>query len=75
MIYSTQMLRHLRFVIGKNIRHHPGKRQLTLGKMARLSGVNESRLDQFELGKNEIGRDELLKIACILEVQMEELIG
>ncbi len=75
MIYSTHMLRHLRFIIGKNIRHHRGKRQLSLSKLACLSNINESRLDQFELGKNEIRLDELLKIACILEVQMEELIG
>jgi len=37
-----------------DIRHHRGKRQLTLRKMSCLSGVNESLLDQFELGKNEI---------------------
>jgi len=51
-----------------------GRRRLPLRKLACLTSINESRLDQFELGKNEIRMDELLKIACALGIQILNLI-
>lgn len=38
-------------------------------KLARLSGPPVRLLDHYELGKNEIGLVELLKIACATEVE------
>jgi transcriptional regulator with XRE-family HTH domain len=75
MRYSTQLLRHWRFTIGQNIHHHRSKQKLPLRKLARLTSINESRLDQFELGKNEIRMDELLKIACVLGIEVAEIIA
>ena len=74
MQYSTHLLRHLRFTIGQNIQHYRVHHKMPLRKLARITRINESRLDQFELGKNEIRLDELLKIACALGAEIEEMI-
>lgn len=74
MQYSTHLLRHLRFTIGQNIHRRRAEQKMTLKKLARLSGVPERLLDHYELGKNEIGLDELLKIACVLEIDLKGLI-
>lgn len=75
MQYSTHLLRHLRFTIGQNIHRRRAQQKLPLRKLARLTGVPERLLDHYELGKNEIGLDELLKIACALEIEIKELIS
>jgi hypothetical protein len=71
--YSTHLLRHLRFTIGQNIHHYRSKQKLTLRKLAKLTGLSELLLDHYELGKNEIALDEMLKIACALGVPVTEL--
>lgn len=75
MQYSTRFLRHLRANIGQNIHRRRAERKMPLKKLARLSGVSERLLDHYELGKNEIGLDEMLKIACALEMELRELIA
>ena len=75
MQYSTHLLRHWRLTIGQNIHRHRSNQKLPLKKLAKLTGVSELLLDHYELGKNEIGLDELLKIACALETKVEELIA
>jgi transcriptional regulator with XRE-family HTH domain len=67
MIYSTHLLRHLRFTLGQNIHFLRSKQKLPLRKLSRLTGLSEKLLDHYELGKNEIQLDGLLKIACALE--------
>ncbi len=74
MIYNTHLLRHLRFTIGQNIHRLRAGQKLSLYKLSQLSGVPELLLDHYELGKNEIRLDELLKIACALEVGVVELV-
>lgn len=71
--YSTHLLRHLRFTIGQNIHRYRSKQKLPLRKLAKLTGVSELLLDHYELGKNEIALDEMLKIACALGVPITEL--
>ena len=71
--YSTHLLRHLRLTIGRNIHQRRCEQRLTLGKLSRLTGINEGLLDHYELGKNEIALDEMLKIACALCVPVTEL--
>lgn len=73
MQYSAHLLRHLRFTIGQNIHRRRSKQKLPLKKLAKLTGVSELLLDHYELGKNEIGLDELLKIACALGIDVQEL--
>ncbi len=75
MHYSTHLLRHVRFTIGRNIHRIREERKLPLMKLARQCGLSELLLDQYELGKHDIALRELLKIACALEVKMEELVG
>ena len=73
MQYSTHLLRHLRFTIGQHIHTARTRQKMTLRKLSRLSGIPEFKLDHYELGKNEIRLDELLKIACVLGVSMEAM--
>lgn len=75
MQYSTLLLRHWRFTIGQNIHRQRAKQKLPLKKLAHLTGVSEMLLDHYELGKNEIRLDEMLKIACALDVKLETLIN
>lgn len=74
MQYSTHLLRHWRFIIGQNIHRHRSQQKMPLRKLAKITGVSELLLDHYELGKNEIRLDELLKVACALEVEMQELL-
>ncbi len=73
MVYTTHLFRHMRRVIGHNIHHSRVKRQLSLQKLSRLTGVPEERLDQYELGKGTILIEHMLKIACALEVPAPDL--
>jgi transcriptional regulator with XRE-family HTH domain len=73
MSYTTHLLRHLRATIGNNIRHHRTQQKLTLHKLARHTGIPPWLLDQYELGKNEIRLDELLKISYALDVEVHGL--
>lgn len=74
MTYSTHLLRHLRFTIGQNIHRLRAKQKIPLRKFARLTGISERLLDHYELGKNEIGLDDMLKIACALGVEVKQLL-
>lgn len=74
MNYSTHLLRHLRFTIGQNIHNLRVRKKLSLRKLSRLTNIAEPLLDHYEIGKNEISLDELLKIACVLGANVEELI-
>jgi transcriptional regulator with XRE-family HTH domain len=73
MTYSTHLLRHLRFTIGQNIQRQRVQNKWPLRKLARLACIDEYRLDQFELGKNEIHLNELFRIACVLKVEIAQL--
>lgn len=74
MNYSTKMLRVLRADIGRNIHEARVRRKLVLAKLTRLSGVPKEKLDRYELGKNEIRLDELLRISCALDVPLARLL-
>ena len=71
--YSTHLLRHLSFAIGQNIHRYRSQQRLPLKKLAKLTGISEPLLDQYELGKDEIRLDTLLKIACALRMPVAEL--
>jgi transcriptional regulator with XRE-family HTH domain len=74
VVYSTRVLCHLRAAIGHNIHRVRVQRKLLLGKLASASGVSADRIDRYEMGKNEIQLDELLRIACALDVQIAALL-
>ncbi|HRJ12498.1 MAG TPA: helix-turn-helix transcriptional regulator [Alphaproteobacteria bacterium] len=73
--YSTQLLRQVRRSIGANIWRARQRRRMTIKKLSQLSGVPEWRIDQYELGKNEIKLDDLLRLSCALGVGMEKIIA
>jgi transcriptional regulator with XRE-family HTH domain len=75
MQYSTHLMRHLRLTIGQNIHKQRLKQKMSLRRLAQLSGISEFLLDQYELGKNEIHLDKILKISCALEVEVVELLA
>jgi len=75
MFYSVHQLRHLRFIIGRNIRFQRDCKELTVQQLAQESGISEDRLNAFERGKNDIRLIDLLKIACVLELEVFELVG
>lgn len=61
MKYSTHLFRHTRLIIGQNIHHHRSKQKLPLRRLAKLTSLSELLIDHYELGKNEISLDQLLK--------------
>ena len=73
MIYSTQLLRQLRCTVGYNMHRLRARKRMPLRKLARLSDVPERLIDQYELGKDEITLDAMLKIACVLGVEVKAL--
>ncbi len=73
MQYSTHLLRHTRFIIGHNIHHHRRKQKIPLPRLAKLTSLPELLIDHYELGKNEVRLDHLLKIACALNVDLVAL--
>jgi transcriptional regulator with XRE-family HTH domain len=74
MKYSTHLLRHTRLIIGQNIHHHRSKQKLPLRKLARITSLPEELIDHYELGKNEIRLDHLLRIVCSLNVGIGALV-
>jgi len=74
MLYSTHLLRHLRRTIGFNIHRLRTQRKMPLGVLSTLSGISRDKLDCYELGKHEIALDHMLKIACILDAEVRDLL-
>ena len=66
MRYTTPLLREIRQAIGHVLRDQRTRRRMTLHKLSRLTGIPAARLDQYELGKNDIGLDEMVKVWCAL---------
>ena len=66
MHYTTDILRQTRARIGRRIHQLRQKKKLPLSKLARLTNICPLRIDQLELGKQEIRMDEILKIACAM---------
>jgi transcriptional regulator with XRE-family HTH domain len=74
MTYQTDSIRCLRRMIGKNIHRLRSRQKTPLRKLSKISGVPEWLLDHYELGKNEISLDQMLKISCALHVSVTDLI-
>jgi transcriptional regulator with XRE-family HTH domain len=72
MLYDTRLLRQLRRTIGQNISRYRHQQHLPLSKLAEMTGIREIMLDRFELGKYQIRLDDMLKIACALDVPVVE---
>lgn len=71
---NTLKLRHLRKIIGHNIRDHRLKHDITLARLSRIANINARRLDMFEMGKEEIELHHLLKISAALKCHIVTLL-
>jgi transcriptional regulator with XRE-family HTH domain len=69
--YTTHLLRHYRRKIGTNIHRIRAKQRLPLQKLARLADIAPENLDYYELGKGEIPFHHILRLACVLGVEIE----
>lgn len=65
----------MRFTIGQNIRAARTKHKMTLRYLSRKSGVPENKIDQYELGKNDIVLEHILKLACVLKIEIQSLLA
>lgn len=74
MNYSVYALRDLRLTIGQNIHDLRVQRKMTLAELSKKTGVTEKLLDGYELGKGDIGLNELFRIGCGLEVKLYNLL-
>ncbi|MGE4351343.1 MAG: helix-turn-helix domain-containing protein [Bdellovibrionales bacterium] len=70
MPYTRQLLRHLRRAIGRNMHEFRLKKRMTLERLSQTTGVPCNRLDQYEMGKNEVCLTHLVQIACALDVDL-----
>jgi len=68
-------MRLVRKRVGFNIHRLRAHQKMTLKKLAVLSGLSAERLDAYELGKNEIQLDHMVKIACALNDDVCALFG
>lgn len=71
---TTALIRELRKTIGRNIYRQRGRRGMTLRKLAKRSGVREEMLDYYEIGRDELGLDDLVRISLALDVRIEDLL-
>lgn len=73
-IYTPHLLRHTRATIGHNIHSLRVRQKMPLAKLAQITRLPEHLLDHYELGKNEIRLEEIVKIACALGVGVEGVV-
>jgi hypothetical protein len=71
--YSTKLLRTLRREIGASIHAARLEKRMPLSKLSRLTGIPEWKLDFFELGKGEIGLEDIAKVGWVLEINLNFL--
>ena len=74
MLYSEEALRALWVRIGCNLAKARVKRELNVADLASLSGVSEDKLNCYELGKDEISLDDLLRLSCALDVPLTRML-
>lgn len=72
--YSIPLLRILRKTIGQNIRHHRHKHHMLISELSKATGIPEIMLDYYEMGKYRIRLHELLRIACVFQVEVRDLL-
>lgn len=72
MIDNKREFREIRKNIGQNIHNIRKRKRMTLKK---LSHISVNLLDQYEIGKNQIGLNSLMNIANALKVSMKKFLN
>ena len=75
MINNRKELKNIRKNIGYNIYKARRCKGLTLKKLSEISNIDFLLLDQFELGKNEVNLNILMRIANSLDVSMQDFLA
>jgi len=65
-------VRELRKTIGARIHYLRMQKRETLHHLSHITGISSDKIDQYELGKNEISIEALLKLACGLDLEVGE---
>jgi hypothetical protein len=71
---NTKVIREQLIEIGHSLHAARISKKLTLTKLSRFSSVPVDLLDQFEMGKNRMHVDDLLKIALAMKVEIGEML-
>ena len=65
----------MRCLIGRNIYEIRLHKKMTLKKLARRADVCRDRLDQYEIGKSDIGLEAIIRIANSMGVSLNDLMS
>lgn len=65
-------VRELRKIIGARIHFLRVQKRETLHHLSHAVGISTDKLDQYELGKNEISIEALVKLAHALDIEVGE---
>ena len=65
-------VRELRQIIGARIHYLRVQKRETLHHLSLITGISSNKIDQYELGKNEISIEALLQLACGLDLEVGE---
>ena len=58
--------------IGARIHFLRIQKRETLHHLSHITGISSDKIDQYELGKNEIGIEALVQLACGLDLEVGE---
>jgi len=63
-------VRELRRIIGARVHYLRMQKRETLHHLSHTTGISSDKIDQYELGKNEISIEALVLLACGLDVEV-----
>ncbi|MGH1403017.1 MAG: helix-turn-helix domain-containing protein [Alphaproteobacteria bacterium] len=71
----TRRARALRRQIGANIHAHRVRRNVTMEKLSRLSGLSVRCIDHLEMGKGEASLRHLICLSLALSVSVDDILA
>ncbi len=71
---EKKTLHELKKTIGKNIFENRRKQKIPLRRMSKWVGLRENKLDNYEIGLNELRLQDLVKISSVLNVKVGNLL-
>lgn len=69
---QLQEVREIRQKIGARLHFLRVQKRETLHHLSLISRISSDKIDQYELGKNEIGIEALVNLACALDIEVGE---
>ena len=59
----------------KNLRYYRKQKRLSQAELAKALNYGDTTISNYESGRNEPSIDDLIKIAIILDISLDELVG